>query len=69
MKKKLDRNQALVLIHKEHPSLSYSELGRPFGISKQRVHKILQDTPEKKHWIKTLFNNMCEAINFTNERR
>lgn len=47
MRKKIGRNKGLVKMHRVWPNLSYSDLGFAFGISKQRVHRILQDNPEK----------------------
>jgi len=48
MRKKADRNKELVEKHNEFPTVSYSELGRYFGISKQRVCRILRDNSKKR---------------------
>jgi len=45
MREKTDRNEELVRMHGERPELSFTQLGRRFGISKQRAHKIFQDNP------------------------
>lgn len=39
--RKAKRNSLIVAQHIKHPGLSYEELGVPFGVTKQRVHQIL----------------------------
>jgi DNA-directed RNA polymerase specialized sigma subunit len=45
---KTERNQAVVLMHKWQPELSLEEIGKKFGISKQRVHRIIKKANSKK---------------------
>ena len=37
------RNQELILYYKAHPEFSLAEVGEIFGISKQRVHQIVNN--------------------------
>lgn len=39
---KVTRNKSIVLFHQEHPELSMQEIGKEFGISRQRVSVILK---------------------------
>ena len=45
---KQQRNDLLVEYRRSHPELSLEELGKIFGISKQRVHYILKREDRKK---------------------
>ena len=45
---KQQRNDLLIEYHRSHPELSLEELGKIFGISKQRVHYILKREERKK---------------------
>lgn len=38
---KIVRNQAIVDIHENRPGLSYAKIGEMFGITRQRVSKII----------------------------
>jgi hypothetical protein len=40
--RKTERNRLLVVYATEHPSLSYGEVGKVFGLSKQRVAAIVK---------------------------
>jgi len=45
-KKQEERNQLILKIHREHPNITLQAIGRPFGITKQRVFAIIRDTAE-----------------------
>jgi len=40
--RKLKRDALVVEQHRQHPELSYEEIGDLFGITRQRVHQILK---------------------------
>ena len=42
-KKETQRNAEIVWVYETQPRLSYVDLGALYGISRQRVHKILKD--------------------------
>ena len=72
MREKTSRNEALVKLHKIFPELHYSKLGELFPVdgkplSKQRVHRILHDTPEKpqnrlQRWLSRYLDKLIEVL-------
>ena len=40
--RKLERNRALVEYQERHPTFSLEEIGKVFGITKQRVFQVLK---------------------------
>lgn len=46
--RKTDRNLLLEQYAKEHPEASYSDIGKMFSITKQRVQQILKAAEEKE---------------------
>ena len=39
--RKNDRNELLLALHLQHPLMPYAEIARRFGISRERVRKII----------------------------
>jgi DNA-directed RNA polymerase sigma subunit (sigma70/sigma32) len=39
---KVDRNNHILVFYKNHPELSLEEIGKEYGITKQRVWQILK---------------------------
>ena len=61
-----NRNQMLLRFHKEHPKVSYEQLGEMFAISKQRAWQLIrrgQVNKERKEKRVELFHqSLCRSI-------